>query len=158
ERREIAVVPNRSDVLALVVGCVVDGTSGAAYFDDVRVSADPLPAPAGPGATDPQASGLSASITLAADHEIRNIPREVYGANLEWIWDGNGVWDAARRGFQPEILRLARELGSPLYRFPGGIFADFYHWKDGTGPQKSRPERLHSPGGPKSVHRFGTDE
>jgi alpha-L-arabinofuranosidase len=158
QRHDIAVVPNRSDVLALVIGCIVEGTSGAAYFDDVRVSMDSPSAPPATTTTASQPSNLTATITVAADQEIRRIPREVYGTNLEWIWDGNGIWDATRRGFQPEILRLSRELATTLYRFPGGMFADFYHWKDGIGPQESRPERPHIPGGPKSVHRFGTDE
>ncbi len=155
---DMLVLPDKPDALYVVVLCVAEGTSGAAYFDDLYVGTSP-PSEA-PAATAPQESGsaMTARVTVRADRQIRRIPRTIYGTNLEWMWDGNGIWDAKNGRLQPEILTLTRDLDVPLFRFPGGILADFYHWRDGTGPRERRKETEHSPGGARSVHAFGTDE
>lgn len=109
------------------------------------------PTPSGP---------LQAQVSVEVGREIRRIPPTVYGTNVEWIYDGYGIWDRKTHGLQPEIVRLTRQLGCPLIRFPGGGFSDFYHWRDGVGPQEARPETHHMSGssGPVSRHTFGTDE
>lgn len=160
-QEDIAVVPDRGDILAVIAGCVVEGTSGAAYFDDVRVGTEPgakqaEATPAAPAGTSNQE--LTGTIVVDANQTVRQIPKTLYGTNLEWIWDGNGVWDGKNNRLQPEILKLTRDLKPTVFRFPGGIFADFYHWKDGVTPLNARPETPHMPGGPTSVHRFGTNE
>jgi alpha-N-arabinofuranosidase len=44
-------------------------------------------------------------------------------------------------------------------RFPGGVFADYYHWRDGIGPRDSRPSRQHSPSDKNvSPNNVGTHE
>ncbi len=158
---DVAVVPDRGDVLAVIVGCVVEGTSGSGYFDDVRVSTEPPPPNSTTSAAEPvaQPTGeLTGTITVDANQVVRELPATFYGTNLEWIWDGNGIWDAKNNRLQPEILNLTRQLKPTVFRFPGGMFADFYHWRDGIGSMGSRPETAHIPSGPKSVHRFGTEE
>jgi alpha-N-arabinofuranosidase len=89
---------------------------------------------------------------------LRRIPAGIFGTNVEWIWDGNGLWNAAAKGLDPSLVALTRDLGVTGIRFPGGIFADFYHWKDGIGPQDRRPVRMSMPGGTKSENAFGIDE
>jgi alpha-N-arabinofuranosidase len=44
-------------------------------------------------------------------------------------------------GFRPEVLALLKELGSPVYRWPGGNFVSGYDWKDGIGDPDRRPPR-----------------
>ena len=148
-------VPAGSSAVVVVLHCQVEGTSGAAFFDDVVLEADdratgPASAPAGP---------LGADVSVDAGTALREIPRALYGHNLEWIHGGNMIVDFRDHNvMSQELVRLTRELGTPLLRFPGGSFADHYHWRDGVGPQASRRETQHQPGGARSRHTFGTDE
>ncbi|HWB83058.1 MAG TPA: alpha-L-arabinofuranosidase C-terminal domain-containing protein [Bryobacteraceae bacterium] len=163
QQNELA-VPDAGDIQILVVGCSIEGNSGAAYFDDVYVGTKPLQDsaeasvpqanPASPSAGGP----LAATVEVDASREIRPIPPTLYGANVEWIWNANGLWDLERKEINPQAVRLSRDLGVTLLRFPGGVFANYYHWKDGIGPESSRKETEHTPGGPRSAQVFGTDE
>ncbi|MFA4925075.1 MAG: alpha-L-arabinofuranosidase C-terminal domain-containing protein [Candidatus Aminicenantales bacterium] len=45
------------------------------------------------------------------------------------------------QGFRPEVVKLLRELNSPVYRWPGGNFVSGYNWKDGIGDPDRRPPR-----------------
>ncbi|MBI4719036.1 MAG: hypothetical protein HY763_14620 [Planctomycetes bacterium] len=149
-------VPDDEESLVLVLSCAAEGTSGAATFDDVFVGEDASDKAALKGAR--AGAALTAEVNVDASRAIRVIPRTLYGANIEWIYDGYGLWDADKQELRPELGDLARELGVTLLRFPGGVFSDFYHWKDGVGPQDSRRQTPHHPGGPKSRHSFGTEE
>lgn len=68
--------------------------------------------------------------------------------------------------FRPrrEVLDAIRALRPPVVRWPGGLFADEYHWEDGVGPLERRPvrknywRRLGRKMGPPEPNRFGTDE
>jgi alpha-N-arabinofuranosidase len=147
----------------LVVTCAVHGTSGAALFDDVAVEAttgDAVTPGATTAAAGAKASGeaLEATVSVNAGRKLRAIPRTLYGQNIEWPNGGSMVWDFRTKALNPEIIRLARELGTTLLRYPGGSFADFYHWRDGVGPQDGRPVREPMPGTSKSGNFFGTDE
>lgn len=44
-------------------------------------------------------------------------------------------------GFRPEVIKLLRELNSPVYRWPGGNFVSGYDWRDGIGDPDRRPPR-----------------
>ena len=150
-------VPNDTKVQYIVVNCAVEGTQGAAFVDDLIVSLTAPPA-AAPRAAIAASSPQAADITIDADHEIRRIPRSLYGSNIEWIWNGDGIWNPQSKGLDAELVRLTGDTGISLLRYPGGVFADFYHWRDGIGPQGSRRQTPHSPGGPQSANVFGTDE
>ena len=45
-------------------------------------------------------------------------------------------------GFRTDVLAALRGLPVPLLRWPGGCYADHYHWRDGIGPREQRPVRL----------------
>jgi alpha-N-arabinofuranosidase len=45
-------------------------------------------------------------------------------------------------GFRTDVLEALRALPVPLLRWPGGCYADHYHWRDGIGPLGERPVRL----------------
>ena len=53
---------------------------------------------------------------------------------------------------------MPKDLKVSLVRFPGGALTDFYHWRDGVGPQASRPIRPHGMDDGSSANHFGTDE
>jgi len=149
-------IPPANDVQLIVVACSVGGTMGAAYFDDIAVRVDSgserIATARAPS------SDLQANISVHADKILRVIPRTLFGTNSEWIFDGYGVWDSQREALQPDIVKLARDLGITLIRFPGGFFGDYYHWRDGIGPRSSRKTTEHYPGSDRSRHNFGTDE
>lgn len=153
-------VASGADVKVVFI-CWVDGKSGAAEFDDVSLR----PLEAKPPGHDAGSAGMTpnleatANIQIDTAHVVRTIPDTLYGANLEWIWNGNGAWLPDQNQPDPQILKLTRELGVRLIRYPGGVYSDFYHWKDGTGPAPGRPQVNHLPG--KNEHsrmNFGTDE
>jgi alpha-N-arabinofuranosidase len=155
-RRDIFIVPK--DAAYIVALCLVEGTNGAAYFDDVRLSVglpDDWPEATGAPNSD---TVLTAEIAVNPRIQIRHIPATLYGTNIEWIWNGDGIWDTKTERLNNSIVSLTRGMGATLHRFPGGVFADFYNWKDGVGPVFLRPTNESMPGGPVSFHRFGTDE
>lgn len=153
-------VPSGSDVKVVFI-CWVDGKSGAAWFDDVSLRPlEEKPANGAAGSTKTASTQeATANIQVDASHVIRTIPETLYGANMEWIWNGNGAWLADQNQPDPQILKLTRELGVRLIRYPGGVYSDFYHWKDGIGPDQKRPEVEHLPKkNERSRMNFGTDE
>ncbi|MBI5836204.1 MAG: hypothetical protein HZB25_03055 [Candidatus Eisenbacteria bacterium] len=142
---------------SLVLFCAVDGTAGTAWFDDVSIEVQGA-SPAAPPTVTVAAPLLQADIAIDARSDIRVIPRTLYGINAEWMQEFAGAWDAKTNAANPEIQRLTRELGVSLIRSPGAGFSDYYHWKNGIGPQASRPTTEQYPGGPNSRHTYGTEE
>jgi alpha-N-arabinofuranosidase len=45
-------------------------------------------------------------------------------------------------GFRLDVIHALRQMPVPLLRWPGGCYADHYHWRDGIGPADQRPRRL----------------
>lgn len=143
----------------LVLACIVEGRSGTAWFDDVSVIVVADEAPRAQATPASSQAAQKASVTVDAGNVIRQIPRTLYGTNVEWRWNGNFLWQERARRPDPDIVRLTRDLGVSLIRYPGGIYSDFYHWKDGVGPFEKRPEVVHQPGSQdRSRPNFGTDE
>lgn len=91
------------------------------------------------------------------DHVLRAVPRGIFGTNLEWFNNADGL-SAADGSVNPEWSRLAREQGIDNIRFPGGTLSDFYHWRDGIGPVSKRPVRDHPTDSGKSPNVMGTPE
>jgi alpha-N-arabinofuranosidase len=60
-------------------------------------------------------------------------------------------------GMDPEMIRLAREMHTPLVRF-GGNFTSAYHWRDGVGSADKRVSMLNIAWGIPETNQFGTDE
>lgn len=157
-RRDVFQVPDSAATSAVIVLCQVEGLSGTAYFDEVSLSVGvPNTWKEALGVPDP-GSSLAATVNVDAGKSIRQIPSTLYGDNLEWVWDGGGLWDVSKAALNSSLLRLTQAAGTTLHRFPGGMFADYYAWQNGVGPLGSRPATNATPQGPFSVHRFGTDE
>lgn len=153
-RRDIIDVPAGINIESVTLICAVRGAIGAAFFDDVVVSHQ-LATQWATGQPDP-GSPLNASLTVHAKQQIRAIPRTLFGTNLEWIYNGHGVWNPDLNAPDPNLLKLCQDMGFSQYRFPGGLFANYYHWQDGIGPQANRPQRTIL--GTTSGNGFGTDE
>lgn len=149
-------IPDDDRTMVIVVGLDARGTAGEVFFDNVYLGTAPRQPPASGRSGTPPPS--QARIRIDASRKLRQIPATLYGLNVEWIWDGNGLWDPERSALNQGLLRLTKELKPTLIRFPGGMFADFYHWRDGIGGRGQRPSRPHLPGGPSSRNDFGTDE
>lgn len=45
------------------------------------------------------------------------------------------------KGWRKDVIALMKELGSPVYRWPGGNFVSGYNWRDGIGDRDQRPPR-----------------
>jgi alpha-L-arabinofuranosidase len=95
------------------------------------------------------------------------INREIYGQFAEHLGRGiyEGIWVGEKsripntRGFRKDVLAALQELKIPVIRWPGGCFADEYHWRDGIGPRESRPVRVNTHwGGVEETNAFGTHE
>lgn len=76
----------------------------------------------------------------------------------EGIWVGLGSRIPNDAGLRVDVLAALKQLRAPVIRWPGGCFADAYHWRDGIGPQKSRPERVNVWWKQSEPNEFGTDE
>lgn len=156
--RDVFPVPADRSIVALVIFCLVEGHSGAAWFDEVTLEGEvPGIWKEATGAPDP-GTALSASIEVDASRKLREIPSSVYGSNLEWAGGGQGIWESAAGRLNPTVVELTQFAGATLMRFPGGVFSDYYRWRQGIGPQNGRPVVDVLPAGPKSLHHFGTDE
>ncbi|MFL6604252.1 MAG: alpha-N-arabinofuranosidase [Steroidobacteraceae bacterium] len=113
------------------------------------------------------AAGLPATATIHADQPGAKIDRHIYGQFAEHLGRGidEGVWVGEDskipnvRGIRRDVVAALRELHVPVVRWPGGCFADEYHWRDGIGPRASRPVRLNTNwGGVPENNAFGTHE
>ncbi len=62
-------------------------------------------------------------------------------------------------GMRKDVVDALKEMKIPVLRWPGGCFADEYHWKDGIGPKKGRKKMINTHwGGVLEDNSFGTDE
>lgn len=154
-KQQIYTIPDDPSV-QLVVVCSVNGTGGAAWFDDVSVRLDaPAQSPVSATASGP----MRASIRVDTHRIVRQLPDSLFGANVEWIWNGNLLWQERERKPDARLLQLTKELGPKLLRYPGGYYSDYYHWKNGVGDPGQRPEMVHDgTGRERSRAQFGTDE
>jgi alpha-N-arabinofuranosidase len=113
------------------------------------------------------AEATSASITVRADRPGPKIDRNLYGQFAEHLGRGiyEGVWVGERsaipntRGYRNDVIAALRKLKVPVVRWPGGCFADEYHWQDGVGPHGQRPVRINTHWGwVEETNEFGTHE
>jgi alpha-L-arabinofuranosidase len=154
--RDVMDVPTDPSVTTIVITCAVEGVVGAAYFDDVTLTT--VMPDYVRSLSQVQTSPIHASVTVTPNKEIRRIPATLYGINVEWGWDAQGVWNEQARAITPGVSDLMQNMGVTELRFPGGILSDLYHWSDGIGPPENRPGPVVMPGGSLSSNAFGTNE
>lgn len=110
-----------------------------------------------PHATAVRASSGEVVCRVDAARRLGEVPRGLFGTNVEWFHNANGLWDPAG-GLNLGLVQLAKRQGVTVVRFPGGILSDFYHWRDGVGPRVRRPARPHGTDKGVSANVFGTPE
>ena len=62
----------------------------------------------------------------------------IYGG----IWVGEDSEIPNTNGFRNDVIEALKKLEVPVLRWPGGCFADEYHWMDGIGPKNERPSMM----------------
>jgi alpha-L-arabinofuranosidase len=106
-------------------------------------------------------------VTILANQPGATINPEIYGQFAEHL--GRGIYEGIyvgekspipnTRGMRNDVIAALKELRVPLVRWPGGCFADNYHWRDGIGPQDKRTVRINTNwGGVPETNAFGTHE
>jgi alpha-N-arabinofuranosidase len=113
-------------------------------------------------------SGQTAKLTLHIPDAKTIINKNIYGHFAEHlghcIYDGIYVGDSNTvipntEGVRNDIIAALIKLKVPVLRWPGGCFADTYHWKDGVGPKKLRPAMINKWwGGVTEDNSFGTHD
>jgi alpha-N-arabinofuranosidase len=109
----------------------------------------------------------SVAITIDAAKPGPKIDRNLFGQFAEHLGAGiyGGVWVGPEspipntRGIRNDVVAALQALRVPHVRWPGGCFADEYHWRDGIGAPGERPVRLNANwGGALEPNAFGTHE
>src|SRR5688500_14086210 len=113
------------------------------------------------------AEAVTASVTIYADKPGPKIDRNIYGqfaehlghGIYEGIWVGEGSTIPNTRGYRNDVVAALKKLKVPVVRWPGGCFADEYHWRDGIGPRDQRPVKVNTHwGAVEEPNSFGTHE
>jgi alpha-N-arabinofuranosidase len=103
-------------------------------------------------------------MVVNADLGEHTINRHIYGHFAEHLGRDiyDGFWTQAGTGewhLRDDIIQALREIQIPNLRWPGGCFADYYHWEDGIGPREDRPVMVNTVwGGVTEDNSFGTHE
>lgn len=107
------------------------------------------------------------TITLQVDKAKDVISKDIYGhfaehlgrCIYEGIWVGENSSIPNTRGIRNDVVAALKDMNIPVLRWPGGCFADTYHWKDGIGPKDKRASIVNvNWGGVTEDNSFGTHE
>ncbi len=109
----------------------------------------------------------NATATIHVSQGNQKIYKEIYGQFAEHlgscIYGGLWVGDTSQipniNGYRKDVFDALKALQIPVLRWPGGCFADEYHWMDGIGPKDKRPKMQNNNwGGTIEDNSFGTHE
>lgn len=108
-----------------------------------------------------------AKLIVNEQKKLGKIHEEIYGHFSEHlgrcIYEGLYVGEDSEipnvNGIRSDVVAALKEMKIPVLRWPGGCFADEYHWKDGIGPKESRKKMINTHwGGVLEDNSFGTHE
>lgn len=108
-----------------------------------------------------------ATVTVQTTKGENVIPKEIYGQFAEHLgsciygglWVGEDSHIPNIKGYRKDVFEALKALQIPVLRWPGGCFADEYHWMDGIGPKENRPKMQNNNwGGTIEDNSFGTHE
>ncbi len=108
-----------------------------------------------------------AKLVIHAENKVSKINKEIYGHFSEHlgrcIYGGMYVGEDSPipnvNGMRTDVVEALKEIRVPVLRWPGGCFADEYHWKDGIGPKEKRKKMINTHwGGVVEDNSFGTHE
>ena len=113
-----------------------------------------------------RAHGAEATVDVLLDEPIGRIRPEIYshftehigGVVYDGIWVGPDSKVENVGGVRKQLVDHMRRLGKVAIRWPGGCFADSYHWRDGIGPVEKRPRRFGRWREVTEPNTFGTHE
>lgn len=106
-------------------------------------------------------------LDIVLNEQIGRIEPNIYGHFMEHLgncieegcWVGTESHIAHTDGVRNDVVDALRHIDAPLIRWPGGCFADDYHWQDGIGPREHRPRRINIHWGDViETNAFGTHE
>ena len=108
-----------------------------------------------------------AKLVINEKKELGRINEEIYGHFAEHL--GKGIYEGIyvgekseipnTNGMRNDVVNALKEMRIPVLRWPGGCFADEYHWKDGIGPKETRKKMINTHwGGVVEDNSFGTHE
>ncbi|MBE7068816.1 MAG: alpha-N-arabinofuranosidase [Clostridiales bacterium] len=101
------------------------------------------------------------------NQKLSKISKDVYGCFSEHlgrcIYEGTYVGEDSPipnvNGMRTDVVTALKDMGLPVLRWPGGCFADEYHWKDGIGKKENRKKMVNTNwGGVVEDNSFGTHE
>ena len=110
---------------------------------------------------------MSAKIKLNLANQGAVINKNIYGHFSEHlgrcIYGGLFVGENSEipnvRGMRTDVVEALKNIKLPVLRWPGGCFADEYHWEDGIGPKENRKRMVNTNwGGVVEDNSFGTHE
>lgn len=108
-----------------------------------------------------------AKLVINNENKKSTISPEIYGHFSEHlgrcIYEGLYVGENSDipnvNGMRTDVVEALKEMKIPVLRWPGGCFADEYHWKDGIGPKETRKKMINTHwGGVVEDNSFGTHE
>lgn len=119
----------------------------------------------GMGIAAPNAGAQKVALSVDVSKSGPKIDRNIFGQFAEHLGHGvyEGVWvgpDSAipnTRGIRNDVVGALKALKVPNVRWPGGCFADEYHWRKGVGPQRATSLNPNW-GGVTEPNTFGTHE
>ncbi len=106
-------------------------------------------------------------LVIQADLGKVTIDKNIYGHFSEHLgrciyegyWVGEDSPIPNTRGIRNDVVEALKKIKVPVLRWPGGCFADEYHWEDGIGPREDRPTMINTHwGGVTENNHFGTHE
>lgn len=95
-------------------------------------------------------SAQTNTLVVNTDKTVSKISRHIYGMFAEHLGHGiyGGLWVGEDSnipntdGWRNDVVNALKKLDVPNVRWPGGCYADTYHWRDGIGPRDERPTRV----------------
>lgn len=108
-----------------------------------------------------------AKYVINTENKKSKINKEIYGHFSEHlgrcIYEGLYVGENSdipnTNGMRNDVVEALKEMKIPVLRWPGGCFADEYHWRDGVGPKETRKKMINTHwGGVVEDNSFGTHE
>jgi alpha-L-arabinofuranosidase len=118
------------------------------------------------GVPAPRADLTRAHLTVLLDEPTGKLNRNILGHFVEHLgaciydgmWVGPGSPVPNVDGIRKDTVEALKRIHAPILRWPGGCFADTYHWRDGIGPRDMRPTTWNLFWGREESNAFGTDE
>lgn len=110
---------------------------------------------------------MRAKLLINENKKLGRINEEIYGHFSEHlgrcIYEGLFVGENSEipnvNGMRCDVVEALKDMKIPVLRWPGGCFADEYHWKDGIGPKDTRKRMINTHwGGVLEDNSFGTHE